>query len=69
MQEMYCPEQLIIKINALYLAIFPAYKIDHLISGAAIKPKRGKGNGVKNNLRRPHTALKYKTPDEINQAF
>ncbi|MBB6544360.1 hypothetical protein HNQ55_002889 [Thalassotalea piscium] len=30
MQEMHnCPEQLVMKINALYLTVFTAYKIDH----------------------------------------
>jgi hypothetical protein len=32
----YCPEQLVIKINALYLAIFPPYKVDHLINETGI---------------------------------
>jgi hypothetical protein len=36
MQEMYGPEQLVIKINALYLAIFPPYKVDHLINETGI---------------------------------
>jgi hypothetical protein len=32
----HCPEQLVIKINALYLALFPTYKIDHLINETGI---------------------------------
>ena len=36
MQEMYGLEQLVIKINALYLAIFPPYKVDHLINKTGI---------------------------------
>ncbi|MBB6543835.1 hypothetical protein [Thalassotalea piscium] len=37
MQEHYCPEQLVMKINALYLTVFTAYKIDHLINETGIK--------------------------------
>ena len=29
-------EQLVIEINALYLAIFPTYKVEHLINGISI---------------------------------
>ncbi|WP_114327433.1 hypothetical protein [Candidatus Colwellia aromaticivorans] len=32
----YCPEQLVIEINALYLTVFPTYKIDHLINETGI---------------------------------
>ncbi|NQY86465.1 MAG: hypothetical protein HRT51_01760 [Colwellia sp.] len=32
----YCPEQLVIKINALYLAVFPTDKIDKLINETGI---------------------------------
>lgn len=35
----YCSEQLVIKVNALYLAVFPAYKIDHLINETGITKK------------------------------
>jgi len=31
-----CPEQLVIKINVLYLALFPTYKIAHLINEIGI---------------------------------
>ncbi len=30
-------EQLVIKINALYLAILPTYKVDHLINETGIR--------------------------------
>jgi len=32
----YCPEQLVNEINALYLAIFSTYKIEHLINEMGI---------------------------------
>ncbi|MBB6542290.1 hypothetical protein HNQ55_000777 [Thalassotalea piscium] len=31
MQVHNCPEQLVMKINSLYLTVFTAYKIDQLI--------------------------------------
>ncbi|GAA5143169.1 hypothetical protein [Thalassotalea piscium] len=31
-----CPEQLVMKINVLYLTVFTAYKIDHLINETGI---------------------------------
>ncbi|GAA5136730.1 hypothetical protein [Thalassotalea piscium] len=42
MQEHYCPEQLVMKINALYLTVFTAYKIDHLFNETGITFKKGK---------------------------
>ncbi|MBB6542825.1 hypothetical protein [Thalassotalea piscium] len=36
MQQHYCPEQLVMKIKALYLTIFTAYKIDHLTNETGI---------------------------------
>ncbi|GAA5140664.1 hypothetical protein [Thalassotalea piscium] len=36
MLEHNCPEQLVMKINALYLIVFTAYKIDHLINEIGI---------------------------------
>ncbi|MBB6542973.1 hypothetical protein [Thalassotalea piscium] len=40
MLEHNCPEQLVMKINALYLTVFTAYKIDHLFSEAGIISNR-----------------------------
>ncbi|GAA5131729.1 hypothetical protein [Thalassotalea piscium] len=36
MLEHNCPEQLVMKINTLYLTVFTAYKINHLINETAI---------------------------------
>ncbi|MBB6542321.1 hypothetical protein [Thalassotalea piscium] len=36
MHEHNCPEQLVIKINAVYLTVLTAYKIDHLITETGI---------------------------------
>ncbi|GAA5136895.1 hypothetical protein GCM10025767_16880 [Thalassotalea piscium] len=43
MQEHYCPEQLVMKINALHLTVFTAYKIDHLINETGITSVRVNG--------------------------
>ncbi|MBB6543876.1 hypothetical protein [Thalassotalea piscium] len=36
MNEHYCPEQLVMKINTLYLTVFTVYKIEHLINETGI---------------------------------
>ncbi|GAA5132488.1 hypothetical protein GCM10025767_06090 [Thalassotalea piscium] len=36
MPEHNCPKQLVMKINALCLTVFTAYKIDHLINETGI---------------------------------
>ncbi|GAA5140584.1 hypothetical protein [Thalassotalea piscium] len=40
MLEHNCPEQLVMKINALYLTVFTAYKIDHLFNETGINTKQ-----------------------------
>ncbi|GAA5136751.1 hypothetical protein [Thalassotalea piscium] len=49
MQEHYCPEQLVMKINALYLTVFTAYKIDHLINETGISTVMARIRASNNN--------------------